>query len=203
MNQLMNRHDILSHNPNLTKSQVKILNGAKQCIQRWGIDKTSINDLAKQAGVTRQTVYAYYPDKDAVVQAALLYSVYELARKLLYVIDQQPDTYHRLLEVLVVVVEQLPNEPYFTLMNETFMMEVLEKALSNQEGMHIAQVCLEEVLADKRLPDQEMIEVVEVLIRCVLSIILFRGNTPLRGNALKDYLARYVLSSSGIQAFCA
>ena len=41
-----------------------------RCIARWGVAKTSLDDVAREAGVSRATVYRLFPGgKDALLQA--------------------------------------------------------------------------------------------------------------------------------------
>jgi len=49
----------------------RILRAAEACIRRWGIRRVSMNDVAREAGVSRGSVYRYFDDRDALVQAAL------------------------------------------------------------------------------------------------------------------------------------
>lgn len=49
----------------------RILRAAEACIRRWGIHRVSMNDVAREAGVSRGSVYRYFHDRDALVQAAL------------------------------------------------------------------------------------------------------------------------------------
>jgi|WetSurMetagenome_2_1015567.scaffolds.fasta_scaffold94009_3 AcrR family transcriptional regulator len=50
----------------------KILHSALTLFSTMGIGNTSMNDIAYQAGVTRVTVYRYFPNKEELVQAAFL-----------------------------------------------------------------------------------------------------------------------------------
>ena len=49
----------------------RILRAAEECVRRWGIRRVSMSDVALQAGVSRGSVYRYFPDRDALVQAVL------------------------------------------------------------------------------------------------------------------------------------
>ena len=49
----------------------RILRAAEDCVRRWGLRRVSMNDVALQAGVSRGSVYRYFPDRDALVQAVL------------------------------------------------------------------------------------------------------------------------------------
>jgi AcrR family transcriptional regulator len=49
----------------------RILRAGEECVRRWGIRRVSMSDVALQAGVSRGSVYRYFPDRDALVQAVL------------------------------------------------------------------------------------------------------------------------------------
>jgi AcrR family transcriptional regulator len=73
-----------------TQTQDHILRAAWELLMTQGIKKTSMDEIAQHAGLTRITVYRYYADKEALVRAAFLHSeqVFEQARRDL---DQYPD----------------------------------------------------------------------------------------------------------------
>jgi AcrR family transcriptional regulator len=48
----------------------RILDAALQCCARWGLAKTTLDDIAREAGVSRATVYRLFPGgKDVVLDA--------------------------------------------------------------------------------------------------------------------------------------
>lgn len=49
----------------------RIVGAAVRCVLRLGLQKTSVGDVARAAGLSRGTVYRYYEDKAALVEAAL------------------------------------------------------------------------------------------------------------------------------------
>ncbi len=49
----------------------RIVDAAEACIRRWGIRRVSMNDVAREAGVSRGSVYRYFADRAALVQAVL------------------------------------------------------------------------------------------------------------------------------------
>ncbi|MEM7440787.1 MAG: helix-turn-helix domain-containing protein [Pseudomonadota bacterium] len=48
-----------------------LLNAAEQVFLRYGIKRTSMADVAEQAGVSRQTLYKSFANKDAVMLAGM------------------------------------------------------------------------------------------------------------------------------------
>ena len=49
----------------------RILDAAAALIQRWGYNKTTIDDIAKQAGVAKGTIYLHWKTREALFQALL------------------------------------------------------------------------------------------------------------------------------------
>lgn len=50
-----------------TSTQERILRAAYDCFEQYGIGKTTIENIASRAKVSRPTVYKYYPSKDAIL----------------------------------------------------------------------------------------------------------------------------------------
>lgn len=52
-----------------TETRDLILEAAFDCFRRQGLDKTTVVDIARAADVSRSTVYEYFRDKAAIVEA--------------------------------------------------------------------------------------------------------------------------------------
>lgn len=53
-----------------TDLEARIRNACIRCVERWGINKTSLEDVAREAGCSRATVYRLFPGgKDSLIQA--------------------------------------------------------------------------------------------------------------------------------------
>ena len=55
----------------MSERKVQILKAAEIVFSRYGVSKTTMNDIAKTAGVARQTLYNEYPNKESVLRATL------------------------------------------------------------------------------------------------------------------------------------
>jgi AcrR family transcriptional regulator len=60
--------------PVLTRSDTseRILQAAFDCIRDVGLSRTTVEDVARAAGLSRQTIYRYYASKDQLVTALVL-----------------------------------------------------------------------------------------------------------------------------------
>ncbi len=50
----------------------RILDAAFQRIAELGLSRTTVEDVAREAGLTRQTIYRYFPSKDDLVRALIM-----------------------------------------------------------------------------------------------------------------------------------
>jgi len=57
----------------MNKRDQKIVEAALQVFMRYGIRRTTMNDIATEAGLVRQTVYTAYANKDEVLCATIRY----------------------------------------------------------------------------------------------------------------------------------
>jgi TetR/AcrR family transcriptional regulator, repressor for uid operon len=53
-------------------TEVRLRDAALVCIGRFGLAKTTVDDIAREAGCSRATLYRYFDGKPAIVRAALL-----------------------------------------------------------------------------------------------------------------------------------
>ena len=56
---------------NMNNRHFTLLQAAQVVFARYGVSKTTMNDIAREAGVARQTLYNAYPSKEAVLRATL------------------------------------------------------------------------------------------------------------------------------------
>lgn len=56
----------------------RIVEAAYACVARWGLAKTTVADAAREAGVSRATVYRTFPGgRDELISAAVGWATYE------------------------------------------------------------------------------------------------------------------------------
>ena len=64
---LSESHSATAAGPSLDR----ILDAADACLDRWGMRRMSMNDVATEAGLSRGSIYRYFPDREALVEAVL------------------------------------------------------------------------------------------------------------------------------------
>jgi len=58
--------------PPAAATRVRILDSAFECVRDVGLGRTTMEDVARAAGVSRQTVYRYFPSKEHLILALVL-----------------------------------------------------------------------------------------------------------------------------------
>ena len=76
--------------PDHDERQEQILDAAAAVIIRLGYDKTSMSDIAGEAGLSRRTVYQYFNRKEALFEALLYREYMQYAQTWLEQIDADP-----------------------------------------------------------------------------------------------------------------
>ena len=75
----------------MNERDIKILHAARDRFARYGYGKTTMNDIAAAAGVTRQTVYNAYPGKTELMQAVVRQTMAESMHAVQTAWDSAPD----------------------------------------------------------------------------------------------------------------
>lgn len=66
-----------------TEVRERILQATYDCVGRWGLAKTTVDDAARQAGVSRATVYRYFPGgREELVTAVVAWEYGHFFRRL-------------------------------------------------------------------------------------------------------------------------
>jgi AcrR family transcriptional regulator len=69
----------LSSTPEVT---AKVVDGALRAIARYGLTKLTVDDVAREAGISRATLYRYFPGRGAVLAAVVAAETESLQRGL-------------------------------------------------------------------------------------------------------------------------
>ncbi|MDP4977497.1 MAG: TetR/AcrR family transcriptional regulator, partial [Ilumatobacteraceae bacterium] len=63
-------HLVVTNDTSNQSPEDRILDAARRCVERWGINKLTIDDVATEANVSRATLYRIFPGgKDVMFDA--------------------------------------------------------------------------------------------------------------------------------------
>jgi AcrR family transcriptional regulator len=79
-----------------TDTREAIIESAFACFRRHGLDKTTVVDIARTARVSRSTIYEYFRDKGAIVEACAEHSSQRFYREMSKAMDRGSDLEEKL-----------------------------------------------------------------------------------------------------------
>lgn len=177
-------------------ARARLLEAAARCIQRHGLEKTGISDVAAEAGVTRRTVYRYFESRDALVSAALVREVgafSERARTLLATFDDPADM---VVEGVLFAVRELAREP--VLGRVVVAGEPMLTPASLPDALGVFAATVQPLARAAGWGPDEVEEGGEVIVRMALSLLA----APRRERdeaSLRAFLERRLLPSLGLR----
>jgi TetR/AcrR family transcriptional regulator len=91
--------------------QVTILQAARQCYLHYGVEKTGMQDIAKQAKLARSTIYRYYPTADDLLLALISTEMQAMNRELSKKLARFERPEDVIVEGVVIALKAIPQHP--------------------------------------------------------------------------------------------
>jgi len=177
----------------------RIIDAALVCLDRWGLDKTSLHDIAREAGGTRPTVYSYFANREEVIQAAMVQGGQRFAVKALAHINRFTTHRSRLLEAVLFAWKHMPDEPYLKLVKDAGLAHMInEQAITSKEGREICRALMNEILQHDAKYKHELDEITEVTTRFLLSLLLVDGAVKRSEKQTREFVERRLLPALGV-----
>lgn len=178
----------------------RILDAAAQGFREGGIRRTSVNDIARRAGVGRMTVYRRFPHREQLVTAALLFEARQELRALGRALSALDDIEEQLVEGFVRGVETSRGHPLFVRLRETEPEDVaLRLTIRGASTLDLVRTfvvtLLDAGVATGRLRPMDTHATAEILARVALSLVTMPATAlPVDDrDALREFARAHVL----------
>lgn len=84
-----------------------LISSAERCIARFGLAKTTMADVAKEAGVHRATLYRYFADREGLISAVFLRQSEPMIARASRELERSEDVAEGLVQTIVDAVAEL------------------------------------------------------------------------------------------------
>ncbi|PBC53119.1 TetR family transcriptional regulator [Rhodococcus sp. ACS1] len=147
------RGNVLSDDTEVARGQ--ILKAAESMFQRYGLSKTTMDDIAKEAGVSRPTVYRYFGDRDTLITALIEVRSRRLFDKARAFLRSRETFAEQIVDGLVFLVDRGRHDPIIRLIVSPEHMD-LATALVGSTGLaaSLTQEMWEPLLTEARARDE-------------------------------------------------
>jgi AcrR family transcriptional regulator len=175
----------------------RILAAAGKAIDAAGAD-FSIADIARTLGVTRQTVYRYFPSTDALLVAAAVHAASDFLERLAQHLHGITDPVEAVTQAIATALEWLPKDKHIGLLIEPGRANAHTEGVTSDVALQFANAMLRRFDVDWAglgFTDDDLDELAEHLLRIIQSFVIDPGRPPRTGEDLRDYLRRWVGSA--------
>jgi AcrR family transcriptional regulator len=172
----------------------RILKAARHRIDQSGKD-FGISDVAKEVGVTRQTVYRYFPSTEALLFATSVAEVGPFLDSLAKHVRKIHDPAEAIVEGIAHTLERLPHERYLGLLLTPGKASAFSAGVTSDMAMSFGRSLLERLDVDWKsvgITDDNMDGLVEFMLRIFQSLVIDPGRPPHNGQELREFLRRWV-----------
>jgi AcrR family transcriptional regulator len=172
----------------------RILAAAGKAIDERGAE-ISIADVARTLGVTRQTVYRYFPSTDALLVAAAVHAADDFLERVADHVRGINDPVDAVTEAVASALEWLPKDKHIGLLVAPGRLNAHTESVTSDVALQFANAMVRRFDVDwaaHGFTDSELDELAEHLLRIIQSFVIDPGRPPRTGQVLRDYMRRWV-----------
>jgi AcrR family transcriptional regulator len=165
-----------------------------ECVAEFGA-AASISHVAEKLGVTRQTVYRYFPSSTELLMAAALDGTQGYLAAIGERLQRISDPREAIVEAVAFTIEVLPDEPYLRLLLGSGGRTALIRTVTSKNAREVGRALLERVAVDWTelgYSSAELDELSEWVLRVLQSFLVDAGDPERTPDELRAYLYRWL-----------
>ncbi|WP_409464638.1 TetR/AcrR family transcriptional regulator [Amycolatopsis sp. GA6-003] len=174
----------------------RIVKAAIACIDRAGLAKTNLSHVAAEAGVTRQTVYRYFPSLAEILRAVAHAGAQEFAERMRAHLATFDSPVEVAVESVVFAVRSLPDEPYLGLLLQAGEADYFTAGTATPPSFSLGARILRDTEVDWSAAgvrtDEELQELAEILMRLFMSFLQYPSTPPATDDELRAMVRRWI-----------
>jgi AcrR family transcriptional regulator len=178
----------------------RLLEAAVRCVARDGMAGANVAAVAAQAGVSRPTVYRYFADRQALVEATLMHAGRDLSERLRARLRGLGAPAEMAVEAMCFVLDEIRRDRVLGVMwTEAALDAGAVAGITRRPALDWSRDALRDLVRAAGWSDEAADEAVEVMLRMLLSLLA--APEPRRGDAaLRGFLARRLVPALGLDA---
>ncbi|EFG75200.1 transcriptional regulator, TetR family [Mycobacterium parascrofulaceum ATCC BAA-614] len=172
----------------------RILDAVDEVIAEHG-PAIRLADVARRLGVTRQTVYRYFPNADALLIASAMRSVNGFIDQVLDHVGGLNDPVTAVVEIVSFAVESLSGDPQLESLLTQPPGGEAATSLTSDTAITFCLSAFQRLDVDWKLhgfDDTALRQLAEMTLRTVQSLLTDPGQTPRAGLALRRFVAQWL-----------
>jgi AcrR family transcriptional regulator len=177
------------------EARARILDAAARCVERFGSSKTRLADVANELGVTRQTVYRYFPSVSEMLAAVAAAGAGEFLDRMADDLSFVSTPEEAVTEAVVYCLRTIPAEPALGLLLRADESELFTRGATSSQAIALGAGMLRRFPVDwasRGLDDSAMESLAEVVVRLFLSFLQYPADPPRSDDELRMFLRTWI-----------
>lgn len=184
----------------VTPPRDRVVAAAERCFAKYGVAKTTVEDVAAAAGTSRATAYRLFPGgRDEIILAALLGSAHQFLPQIPSRLRSARSTGDAIVELIVAAVSWVRDEPW----REALLSTPLSRAMNTADtaapyaacAAFIAPYFHQAKAAGLVRPQIDLDDAVEYVVRIIHSLLVVPGHVDRSEAQLRRFVRTFVVNS--------
>ncbi|HVX17487.1 MAG TPA: TetR/AcrR family transcriptional regulator [Acidimicrobiales bacterium] len=178
----------------MTAARERLIDAAEACFRRFGVMKTTIEDVARIAQVSRATVYRYFASRDELILGVLLREGNRFLERLSARIADVPELSDAIVEGVLFTIRAIQSDENLALLFAPEAAGITTSIAGASEALfdmtaHFLRPYFETAQQSGTLrAGVDLDEAAEWVLRAILSMVTFDGPRQRRDDDLRRYL---------------
>ncbi|WP_405182655.1 TetR/AcrR family transcriptional regulator [Nocardia sp. NBC_01377] len=177
----------------------RIIAAASRCLAAVGLERTSISAIAREARMSRQTVYNHFETKQEIVQEALTMAASAAAERIIAAARMNTSAAGFVVELCLSALREYSLNPAISPVISFVQGDEVRRRILSPHGLATARHFVEPVLSYVPEREHDLDEMTETLLRFVLSLLTLESGVTRSQDALRSYLHRVLVPALGLE----
>ncbi|MBO2463223.1 TetR/AcrR family transcriptional regulator [Actinomadura violacea] len=177
------------------EARQRIVDATARCIDRHGVAKTTLSDVASELGVTRQTVYRHFARISDIVGEVAAQGAESFVDRLVAHLQGVADPAEAVVEGMLFCVRAIPDEPHLSLLLQLKDSSAFGRGATAADAVAYGARMLRRFPVDWEaagVGEDDLIGLAEVIMRLLTSLLQHPSEPPQGDERLRALLERWL-----------
>lgn len=173
----------------------RIIDAATRCVERMGVPKTTLSDVAAEVGVTRQTVYRYFPNLTDLLTAVAETGAADYLARMEAHLASAKTPIDVVVESTLFSLRELPRDPRIGLLLQADDQNLFGQGVTSPIGFELGSRVLRSLDVDWAafgVRDDDLDGLAELMMRLMVTFLQNPPTSPRSPDELRTFLRRWL-----------
>ncbi len=179
----------------------RLLSGTLACLREFGVDGTTIAAVSRASGLSRPTIYAHFNTLEELVHRAVETAAVELSARIVAGLAEADSPGEAMVEFVVTAHREFKADPVVALVVDMSVdPELAGHGEISPAMFQLTRRPMKAMLASEPGALERLDEIIETLVRFLLSVLAYSSENTRDDVRLRAYLRRTMLPALGLSS---